>query len=243
MPVLDLTGDTRQDAHIVLATMCYPNDNDKRHQLLTQIMVNESVDEFISLANAKCLNQAPAYDDEMFVKDKSRVTPFCGWFAGKLLEYIAIMEAHGKSASKRKALDLLIKHLCGTRTIENKAVNYSKRVLEKYWYEFQKVAPLWTAWSSCLGNSRYEWSPYMEGSAPVSEAFSCFSETQFPEFLALADWFRKFGDKHKSPNQKYGYTLKDAWRVPNSYPLPELRVSLDMPSWINDELDSYKPKS
>lgn len=246
MPELNLTGDYRQDAHIVLVTMFYPDDEERRNQLLAQIRVDEAMEETVSASDAKLVLKATPFDDEMFVKDKSRVIG--GWYAGKILEYIAIMDASGVDRpSKKKALFLLEKYLFGTRTVDGKAVKYSNATAEKFWYRFQGVAHLWAAWNNFVekDSSLNGWSPYLDGTKQINELFRCFSIELLSEFLALAEWFRQFGEKHYSSNQIYGSTLRsgETWRVPSGYSLPNLRVSLEIPAWMPPVLEKYAPRS
>ena len=246
MPELCLTGDTRKDAIIVLVTMFYPNDEERRNQLLAQIRIDEATEDTVSASDAKLVLKATPFEDEMFVKDKSRVIG--GWFAGKILEFIAIMDASKiDRPSKKKALFLLEKHLLGTRTVDGKAVKYSNATTEKFWYGFQNAAHLWAAWNSFVEkeSSPDGWSPYLDYSKPIEELFSCFSGEYLSEFLALAECFRQFGEKHYPSNQDYGSTLRrgETWRVPSGYSLPNLRVSLEMPAWMPPVLEKYKSRS
>lgn len=248
MPILALTDNPRDNAHILLATMQFPKDSDRREQLLTQIRIAETdaaVDDLVPLSIAKVLLYAPPFtSDHIDPKNEA-----FGWIAGNMLIYIATMESNGVTASKRKAQNLLSDRLFGCKTFEGKGVSYSGKSLENNWYQFRSVVHLWAAWNcfltdelSCIDG---DWSPFMDGRKPPEEAFRCFTKDNLPEFLALSEWFRHFGETHNPPRQRYGPTLRkdEAWCAPPTYDLPELKVSLEMPSWMRVALKDYKARS
>ena len=248
MPVLNLTGNAHQDARLVLITMAYPENEERRNQLFAQFRVSEATEGSIPLSDAKLLLNAIPFND-MFGKSNNGYYSIDGWNAGNILLYMAIMESNGVRASKRKALDLLKMRLFLGRTYEGKGVKYSRKSLEDYWYKFRSVAHLWTAWNCFLTEDQSQiegdWSPFMDERKPLQEAFRCFSEDSLPEFLALAEWFREFGENHKPEKQRHGTTLRpeESWRVSPTCPLPGLRISLVMPQWMRDALSGYKAHS
>jgi hypothetical protein len=239
MPVFDLTNNYRQNVRIVLVAMLCPTDEERRNRLYPQIVVDGMSDsEDIPSSIAKRLLKSPSMEDNPDI---------CMWegsCAGKILEFIATMDTNGIRAGKRKALYLLEKLLFGTRTIEGKAVKYSNKILERHWYKFRNVSHLWAAWNSYIGFPE-GWTPYLEESKPIDEALYCFSEKNFPEFLARSEWFRKFGEKHYPLNQKNGPTLnnKEVWRVPETYDIPQLEPSLEMSHWMVSTLNNYRARS
>ena len=248
MPILDLRDNPRRNAHVVLTTMMFPKDAKRRAQLLAQVEVAEmapSQVDSVPLRLAKELVEAPPFTvDSMDPKHTG-----WGWDAGTLLLYMAAMEGNGVKATKRKALFCLSKFLFGGRTFEGKGVNYDKNSLEDNWYKFRSVAHLWAAWNLFLTDeqSRFygDWFRVVEGERPLDEAFECFSEEKLPEFLALAEWFRHFGEHHRPPQQRYGTTLRkdETWRVPQTYVLPKLQVSIPMPPLMPEVLKQYKARA
>jgi hypothetical protein len=239
MPVFDFTNNYLHDARTVLVVMHCPTDEERRKRLYAQIVVDGMPDsEDIPSSIAKHLLSPPA------MVDNSDICMWEGGCAGKILEFIATMDMNGIRASKRKALILLETLLFGKRTIEGKAVKYSNKVLERHWYKFRNVSHLWAAWNSYIGFPK-GWTPYLEESKPIDDAFNCFSEENFPEFLARSEWFRKFGENHYPQNQKNGPTLnsKEVWRVPEIYDIPQLEPSLEMSHWMVSTLNNYRARS
>jgi hypothetical protein len=241
MPVIDLTNNYLHDARTVLVVMHCPTDEERRNLKYDQIIVDGmSGSESIPSSIAKHFLNLPA------MQDNPDICMWEGGCAGKILEFIATMDMNGVRAGKRKALYLLEKLilLLGARTIEGKAVKYSNKVLESHWYKFRNVSHLWAAWNSYIGFPE-GWSPYWDESKPIDDAFACFSQENFPEFLARSEWFRKFGENHYPPHQKYGPTLnsKEVWRVPELYDTPQLEPSLEMSHWMVSTLNNYRARS
>lgn len=239
MPVFDFKNDYLQDVRTVLVVMHCPTDEERRNRLYAQIVVDGMPDsEDIPSSIAKHLLSPPA------MEDNSDICMWEGGCAGKILEFIAAMDANGIRASKRKALHLLEKLLFGGRTIEGKGVKYSNKILEAHWLKFRNVSHLWAAWNSYIGFPE-GWSLYFDESKPIDEAFECFSEENFLEFLARSEWYRKFGENHFPPHQKKRPTLnsQEVWRVPETYDIPLLEPSLEMSPWVISTLESYQARS
>lgn len=234
MPVFELKNDHVHDARTVIAVMHCPADEERWGLMYDQIVLD-------CMSGSECIPKRFLYLPAM--QDNPDICMWEGGCAGMVLQLIAAMDSNGIEAGQRKALYLLEKLLFGGRTIEGKAVKYSNKVLTQHWYKFRNVSHLWAAWNSYIGFPE-GWTPYLEESKPMDEAFECFSEAHFREFLTRAEWFRRFGESHYPPRQKYGPTLnsQDVWRVPETYDIPVVEPSLEMSPWMIRTLKSYKAR-
>lgn len=234
MPWLNIRNNARRDALSVLGVMLYPSDQDRRAELLA---VGDAADAHpdhpLSADVWRRLLNAPPLKEYF---DKAGILLLMGWQAGEVLKTIAIIENSDMQASVRKAIHCVRQRCFGATTSEGRRVSYTQRSVYKGWKAFTSVAHLWAAAHSWGDEAR-----------PAEQLrLEWLREVQFGEFLALAEWFREFGERHVPSNQThYGSTLnpKQTWRVPASYPLPEIDVSLTMPPWIREALKSYKTKS
>ena len=85
----------------------------------------------------------------------------------------------------------------------------------------------------------------MDEIKPIDDAFHCFFQENFPEFLARSEWFREIGESHYPPNQKNGPTVnsQEVWRLPETYDIPQLEPSLEMSHWMVSTLNEYRARS
>ena len=87
--------------------------------------------------------------------------------------------------------------------------------------KYKPVAHLWAAWHEFTGDSK----------ADLQADLSGFSHNplfdDFPRFLTVAEYFRKFGEgtktsrPHKGRNEFF-LDANETWKVPDNYPLPAI---------------------
>ncbi len=230
-PEFPLRADVDRMPYSVLLPMLFPTDERKRKELLALVYASSlekaapelepvSSDIWTILLHAPPLAVVEGGDcfEDVILK---------AWYAGTILKYMAVMQHAGEAASVRKAVYLVSKHLFGVRPRDGNRVPSTERTIRKGWNEFKPVAHLWAAvWS--LGNE----------DDPEGQ-LKALTEVSLRDFLALAEWFREFGEQHNPSHQvHYGSTLDPSttWRPPSDYPLPKLEISLEMPPWMKAAL-------
>ena len=221
----------------VLGVMFFPRKEDKRKQFRTimrskiyidvvsnhkEILLDEKskdalINDLLNMAN-KLIN-TPSFDALWHTIGYESIG---GHLAGDILIYLHQMIYAGniKEPSINKAKSIVV-----TKYTENKLFNGTIISLNKdknsLWTKYKPVAHLWAAWHEFTGDSKADLQAALSGSIhnPLLD--------DFPRFLAVAEYFRKFGEgtktsrPHKGRNEFF-LDANETWQVPDNYPLPAI---------------------
>jgi hypothetical protein len=249
MPVFDF-GDwpevhTVYPGFRILATMVYPMDHTERQELYSALVAKflenplntpedtdiwkrpPSISEVSGLLRAR--NQARASNDIFRqAQEKSKK----GSVAGEALILIRQLAEHGHGGSIRTACEILAEAgkqrrltMAGAPILVN-----ATSLRDNAWSPYKPVAHLWTAHnilSLPTGKS------FEEKSSPTRSWFE--DRPAFEEFLALAEDFRDFGEKHVPHGRATASAERgpmptllptETWRVPDNVSLPPIDLSV-----------------
>lgn len=236
MPVLDLLepdGSLSVLAHIrLLAAICYPRNEAKRKQLFLTFAV-ESISKHLepgktiplSASLAGKLASSPSAE-----KAWAAAFRWAGnsWIAGEMLLLMlnGYMNHPDKDISATKAAWLIPRLYNGRETFGGDSVLRSKRSVWRAWTEFKSVSHFHAV--------RGDWLRERDRETEDSEGFLRFQIERLPDYLALAEGFRRAAIERRI--LKHG----DTWHVPNIRPAPFGFPPL--PDSTLSILDEYKPE-
>ena len=224
MPVLVLGGEHWEDR--LLALMCEPDDAEARALNFAYRLHREMG----AAAPRECLDLLVGRDLRQL--HRRLVTgERHGQHAGDLLIRVQFLADHRpRHASLEKAIRLYLREQHGRRDNLGGEMPTNRSTLSKAWATYRTVAPLWAAMMRARRNG--------------------VTEPLLPELLAVSEFYRCFGERHRSPigatgSRQAQRTLLDpaqTWRPPATIALPPLlhgfETSLAPGPWFDDWMDS-----
>jgi len=224
-PILEIT-DGRGKFHpmasfVVLATMFYPDDQDKRRQYLETMYAKVLLEAGAPLSKMRKNFAVRLAEEFESSADSAAGSGYGVTVAGDLLLFIISASLHSpKDASLERAVRVWSEDQALGRTGDGHSVAASRRSIMGAWSKFKSVAHLCAAWRLSQHEAR-------ASNPAVPE--------ELANFLAFAETLRLLGERHHPPAGRTGSkphldsTLdpETTWRTP---PDLELRgVTLGIP--------------
>jgi hypothetical protein len=165
-----------------------------------------------------------------------------GFIAGEILLLVRKLVAQGELGGVLKACYMVSEAAKqGKLTFSLTEISYKnpQALMEKVWVPYKNVGHLWAAYSLTRG-----WTLSRGAGGILQEDIPWDGDTRsFLEFLAIAEDFRQFGERH-IPHAQTTPLLspKATWRVPAHVQLPE-PPPYDPPPlrlWYQEALASYR---
>jgi hypothetical protein len=242
VPVLPIGQDDERNA--VASVMVHPRDDVKREQLLAKVGIQYAIENDgapMLRRDVEIAHEAPGWEA---VKVEWGKAAFRGSIAGTVLSFLyAFDQLNVSAASLRKAFRVISWGLSnghldltgGGAAFGDRGMPLGEAYVRDSWKLFAPASHLWAAQTVL-----YEGRSFLE--RPSSE---------FPTFLAHAEWLRRWGEGWGGPRQAMGLgkydprpalSARETWTVPEDYPLRELpSLSLaESPSWLTEALAIYQ---
>jgi hypothetical protein len=261
MPFLNLDNEWPLFNQIeVLGVMFFPQNEDKREQFRTimrakiyielvdnnkKILLDEKskdalINDLLNIDN-KLIN-TPSFDGLWHTIGYASIG---GHLAGDILIYLHQMIDAGniKEPSINKAKSIVVTKYDKSKLFNGTVISL-KKDKNTLWTKYKPVAHLWAAWHEFTGDSKPDLQAALSGFShnPLSD--------DFPRFLAVAEYFRKFGEGTKTPRSHEGRNefvldANETWQVPNNYPLPAISPPYysGLDAWAINILKDKFPRS
>jgi hypothetical protein len=223
-PILEIT-DGRGNlipmaSHVVLATMFYPDDNDKRQHYLETMHAKVLLEAGVPLSKMRKNFAARLAEEFESSADSAAGSGYGVTVAGDLLLFIINASPHSpKDASLERAVRVWSEDQALGKTVDGHSVAASRRSIISAWSKFKPVAHLCAAWRL----SQHE--------APTSNPAV---PEELANFLAFSETLRLLGEGHHPPAGRTGSkphldsTLdpETTWRTPSDLALPQVTLGI-----------------
>jgi hypothetical protein len=242
MPDLELNGNSF-DAFWMYASMAHPDNERYREELVAALVCRcildskndeDSGDVEIPGSVLRTLLNAPSYEN---VIKRATNAADGGSVAGDVLLYVAEMHlTKHKEPSVRKAIYLAEDYLANAANGYGKKGASSDISIRKHWEKYKPVAHLWAAMRMLQ----------LKENNPHAFEFGIMLTDGLELFLAIAEGFRNFGEKFvpSRPKNPESILARDkTWKVPSSYLLPDVYLSIqELPDWMIERLAKYSKR-
>lgn len=246
MPLLNMTPENALNPLWLLATMIYPNDQKRRHGMMSVKLVNGLLNEEIYKDIGKeILSSIINSPEEDKINKDVKLRFKYGQISGDVLSFLHRMHWDGhKEPSLRKAYYLVSEDYKATKTIAGDNIPSSDKILRESFEEYKNVSHFWAAireMQIILGAQTQEGKSLLNPFASI--AVFCLDYKLFLSTLAIAEQLRLFGESFIPSREKSRKSVLDpatTWKVPEAFPLPSIKPG-EPPhcDWTAKKLDEY----
>ena len=143
-----------------------------------------------------------------------------GGIAGLILLRLMQIDGQAPPASVNKAMAAAEDYLQRVPSTDGSYGPRSLRGIQQAWSEYKPVVHLWAALLALLRREKSR-------SAFAVDALLSFFTESLPEFLAVAEYFLRFGaDFHSRGQRKPLLTRSEVWHLPQGVSLPPFDITL-----------------
>ena len=231
MPILELSNDLR-DSWRVYSVMLAPSDAEFRSDFWLLCEAERTANDARSLKISSVTLPLETLErlisiNEAAVRERAKQAVKGGIIAGDVLLIIYALDYLGQAEpSLKKGLFLASQFYKNKNYGDGGQIPKSDRWLREQWDRYISVAHFWAAWRL---NDR------------ATSRDLLFGE-RLPEFLAYAEFFRRFGEGFIPKRTKPPKSILDSaqtWTISNNVPLPKAETQIEFPMWLKAAIENY----